>query len=114
MDKTQILGTPVGPQNIVAWFVVTNLVDAGRDFRLPSGTFRVGIGDTCELRINGDDCVSRQHAEIRYTNGQFYLRDLNSTNGTRQNGQFISECMLQNGDKIRFGETDMIFVCVDI
>ncbi len=113
-EKTQILGTPAGTKNIVAWLVVTSRTDAGRDFRLPSGTFRIGIGDTCELHIQGDDCVSRQHAEIRYTNGQFLLRDLNSTNGTKLNGQLISEGVLQNGDKLRFGETDMVFVCVDI
>lgn len=39
------------------------------------------IGREGHIYIN-DPTVSKQHAEIRVTNGEVYLRDLGSTNGT--------------------------------
>lgn len=39
------------------------------------------IGREGHIYIN-DPTVSKQHAEIRVTNGEVYLRDLDSTNGT--------------------------------
>ena len=39
------------------------------------------IGREGHIYIN-DATVSKQHAEIKIINGEVYLRDLNSTNGT--------------------------------
>ncbi len=39
------------------------------------------IGREGHIYIN-DPTVSKQHAEIQIINGEVYLRDLNSTNGT--------------------------------
>lgn len=39
------------------------------------------IGREGHIYIN-DPTVGKQHAEIRIINGEIYLRDLNSTNGT--------------------------------
>jgi len=39
------------------------------------------IGREGHIFIN-DPTVSKQHAEIQITNGEIYLRDLDSTNGT--------------------------------
>ena len=39
------------------------------------------IGREGHIYIN-DPTVSKQHAEIKITNGEVYLRDLSSTNGT--------------------------------
>ena len=38
------------------------------------------IGRNGDIRID-DPAVSRKHAEIRFTQGKIFLRDLNSTNG---------------------------------
>jgi len=38
------------------------------------------IGRNGHIRID-DPAVSRRHAEIRFTQGKIFLRDLNSTNG---------------------------------
>ena len=40
---------------------------------------RIGLGKAAELRVNGN-FTSRQHAEVSYRNGRFYLRD-ESVNG---------------------------------
>jgi pSer/pThr/pTyr-binding forkhead associated (FHA) protein len=47
--------------------------------RMESGTYV--IGREGHIYIN-DPTVSKQHAEIEVINGEVYLRDLDSTNGT--------------------------------
>ena len=49
------------------------------DKRLESKTYI--IGREGHIYIN-DPTVSKQHAEIQIINGEVYLRDLDSTNGT--------------------------------
>jgi NADPH-dependent 2,4-dienoyl-CoA reductase/sulfur reductase-like enzyme len=51
--------------------------------------------------------VSRNHAEIRYMNGQYILHDLGSKNGTSVNGQKLtsgSTYILKPQDYIQFGK----------
>jgi predicted component of type VI protein secretion system len=48
--------------------------------------------------------VSLMHARITRRNGEFFLKDLNSTNGTTVNGQIITEARLQDRDQVRFAE----------
>jgi pSer/pThr/pTyr-binding forkhead associated (FHA) protein len=51
-----------------------------------------------------DSSVSISHAKITRSNGEFFVKDLNSTNGTMLNGQSIVEARLRDGDQIKFGE----------
>jgi predicted component of type VI protein secretion system len=51
-----------------------------------------------------DSSVSVSHAKITRKNGDFFLKDLNSTNGTMLNGQSINETRLRDGDQLKFGE----------
>jgi DNA-binding response OmpR family regulator len=49
-----------------------------------------------------DRLVSRHHAHIRRVGSQFFLEDLNSTNGTFVNGERVaSPHILQDGDSIQ-------------
>jgi hypothetical protein len=55
-----------------------------------------------------DDSVSRRHARIYRRSGRFWVQDLDSKNGTRHNGEWLSpggEAMLLEGDEIALGET---------
>jgi serine/threonine protein kinase len=58
----------------------------GKQFRIRSFPFRIGrpAGD---LPLAFDEAISRQHAELTYTNGAFGIRDLGSANGTFVNGK---------------------------
>lgn len=59
-----------------------------------------------------DASVSRIHARITNVEGDIYLEDLNSTNGTYQNGQRMhpyEKKKLEEGDEIRFGKVVFIF-----
>lgn len=57
-----------------------------------------------------DPFASRVHAEIRREGNIYFLRDLNSANGTYRNGLRIAEAVpLDDGDVICIGETELVF-----
>jgi|GEM_PF-2700013 len=56
-----------------------------------------------------DESVSGHHAEIIAAEGQYFIRDLGSTNGTRLNGQPITKTQLNAGDTICFGGVEASF-----
>jgi adenylate cyclase len=60
-----------------------------------------------------DRWISRSHAMLqRMDNGQFYIIDLGSRNGTFVNGRRVSiPLTLQNGDRLTFGQTELQFFC---
>ena len=57
-----------------------------------------------------DSSISLMHAKITRKNGDFLLKDLNSTNGTSVNGQPIGEVKLRDLDRVRFAEINCQFV----
>ena len=62
--------------------------------------------------VLGDRSVSRIHARILEENGNIYLEDLNSTNGTFKNGlrmQPYEKRRLEKNDELRFGKVEYIF-----
>jgi len=56
--------------------------------------------------------VSSQHAVLRSDQGELWLEDLKSTNGTYVNGQAVSRRRLSHGDVIELGKT-RLEVCLD-
>lgn len=82
----------------------------GTGYRLSFGTTTLGRapGNTIVL---AEEKASRNHAEIRYEENRFVLVDNNSTNGTLHNGQRITRKVLDFGDTIRIGGTEMVFTC---
>ena len=50
-----------------------------------------------------DQLASTRHAQIRYENRRFILKDVGSSNGTYREGQRITESTLTNSDVIEFG-----------
>jgi FHA domain-containing protein len=70
-----------------------------------------GLHPEIDLRL--DDAVSRRHAKIFVRNGRYVLTDLNSTNGTRYNRDWLQpevEVTLKAGDEIEVGEATLIRV----
>src|SRR3954467_1883682 len=57
-----------------------------------------------------DSSISLMHAKITRKNGDFLLKDLNSTNGTLVNGQPIGEVKLRDLDRVRFAEITCQFL----
>jgi hypothetical protein len=60
-----------------------------------------------------DSSISLMHAKITRREGQFHLKDLNSTNGTMVNGQPITEAKLRDQDRVRFAEVSAQFQAED-
>ncbi|GAA1127172.1 DUF1707 and FHA domain-containing protein [Kribbella jejuensis] len=68
-----------------------------------SPTVRIGRGPGATLRL-GDETVSRCHAELRYVDDGWMLRDLGSMNGTCVNDQRITTTVqVRPGDRVSFG-----------
>jgi EAL domain-containing protein (putative c-di-GMP-specific phosphodiesterase class I) len=75
-----------------------------RSIPVSSSPFLVGRHSHAALTI---PCatVSGIHAELRGENGELYVKDLGSTNGTFVNGARLEgECVLRSGDLLQFAE----------
>jgi len=96
MAKLTILTGPLRKQsfelNSKDWPKVIGRAEDGADFLL------------------ADPSVSRQHAELSFRDGQWILRDMNSSNGTFLNERRLSSPMrLRNQDQIRCGGTALLY-----
>ncbi|MFN0085588.1 MAG: sigma 54-interacting transcriptional regulator, partial [Blastocatellia bacterium] len=58
-----------------------------------------------------DMSVSRHHCSLRREGEQFFLHDNGSLNATYVNGIPVSKHSLSNGDRIRMGDTILLFLC---
>jgi pSer/pThr/pTyr-binding forkhead associated (FHA) protein len=66
----------------------------------------VGRGGGCAIVLNDDTYVSQLHARLFQKNGDGYVEDLGSTNGTYVNGKPINGVTrLKRGDRVQFGQT---------
>jgi hypothetical protein len=75
---------------------------------LVDGTAQVGRSEESDVFLV-DPSVSRAHAVLETAGGAPLVRDLGSTNGTFVNGERIQSRRLQDGDELRFGNTQMRF-----
>jgi pSer/pThr/pTyr-binding forkhead associated (FHA) protein len=53
--------------------------------------------------------VSADHALLLRVHGSYWLKDLNSKNGTQINGVPVTDAEMKDGDKIRFGSVTAVF-----
>ena len=81
---------------------------AGEIISLRSGSLSVGRRKDNDL-VLPDEKVSGQHAVIVLEEGQWVLRDLESTNGTLMEGRRIQEVGLTADDIIQIGRTRVAF-----
>ena len=72
----------------------------------------VGKLDGMVDMVIDDTSISRRHAKFHKENGQIYMTDLNSTNGTFKNGLRLepnTSEVLEQGDEIRLGKLKFIY-----
>ncbi len=77
-------------------------VQRGRTFIVPPGTTSVGRAPENDIVLDSPD-VSRRHARIECTRGGIRVHDLNSTNGTRVNGEAVRVADIGEQDEVSFG-----------
>jgi pSer/pThr/pTyr-binding forkhead associated (FHA) protein len=80
-------------------------------FLLEGQRYIIGRSDADVLLPHG--LVSRHHADIVWREGQFWVIDNGSTNGTLVNGRRIEEQVLLDGDKIKIGCFDLELVIIN-
>jgi tetratricopeptide (TPR) repeat protein len=66
----------------------------------------VGRAEDCTIILE-DERVSKRHFEIHREGEDWLLTDLGSRNGTRINGQVLSDTVLRPGDRIELGRTTL-------
>jgi hypothetical protein len=85
----------------------------GGEFPLPDDG-EIVIGRSSELdMVLVEDMVSRRHAKISVENGNIFLEDLGSTNGSFVNGEKINRTKLAEGDRILIGTSIIKVVASD-
>ncbi|HLP84583.1 MAG TPA: ATP-binding protein [Phycisphaerales bacterium] len=81
----------------------------GKTFNLPNHEPQL-LGRSSEALPIDDNAISRRHAELTPDDGVWYIRDLESQNGTYVNGTRIWQReRLRPGDQIRVGQSVLVF-----
>jgi len=90
-----------------AWRVVILQPDSERGRQLwIDGEATIGRGGGCTISLPTDTFASQVHARVVERDGQLYLEDLGSTNGTFLNGKQVSDtARLKKGDQLQVGQT---------
>jgi pSer/pThr/pTyr-binding forkhead associated (FHA) protein len=86
------------------------LMDAGEVTRdLTDETVTIGRLPDNTIQID-DVSVSSHHLQLTLSGGDYHLKDLNSTNGTRLNGKNVTEGQLHAGDRVRIGKIETVYL----
>jgi hypothetical protein len=78
--------------------------EAGRQFQLFGGRTVLGRAVDSDVQLR-DPLVSRYHAAMEWREGAWWIQDLDSTNGLRLNDQEVREVIINDGDRIRLGNS---------
>ncbi len=82
--------------------LIVRLLAAGTTVELKDRSV-LGRGSDADLQLPYA-VVSRRHCRLEWRNGNWYLVDLGSLNGTWVNGTQIMTCQLLTGDIFRVGD----------
>ena len=74
-----------------------------KEFELGRKAVTIGRGAETDVLI-ADKLASRIHCELSYKDGNYYIRDCDSRNGTFVNDRSIEVCRINPGDRIRVGD----------
>ncbi len=72
-------------------------------------TLTIGRGPKNNIRFKSDYSVSRHHARLIVEGTDYYIEDLQSSNGTYVNDVCISKIQLADADEIQIGESTLLF-----
>jgi hypothetical protein len=85
-------------------FMSGSLSGGTKDLDKSRITIGRGAGNDVRFDPKVDLDASKNHAEITFEDGKYWLTDLNSTNGTYVNGKRINRTLLKSGDQVEFGK----------
>lgn len=98
----------------MAYLVVTSGQSAGTSYSLKKCPLSVGRDITRDIQLL-DLQVSRKHLVIdRNVDGKYIAKaEPNAKNGMLVNDAQVPDAVLNDGDRIRIGETDLLFLATD-
>jgi hypothetical protein len=111
-QQAAAVGLRPEPQMNMGRLVVlkSSAIDESTEFVLDSSGISIGRGGPNEVRLDGDDFASAEHARVEPRRDGVWIEDVGSTNGTFVNGVRLSRARkLVAGDLVRVGETDLRF-----
>src|SRR5215471_4718242 len=75
----------------------------------PAAVCTLGRSQSSTVFLN-DVSISRQHAQVTFRDGSFWIEDLGSKNGTKVGGRRIDGATaLKQGDAIQLGSVHLVF-----
>jgi hypothetical protein len=80
----------------------------GKTFVIDRPRTVIGRSSRCDFVVE-DPNVSRRHAELQRRGGDWYVVDLESTNGVSVNGKRVANTRLAPGDEIALGTARIRF-----
>ena len=80
-------------------------VGGGDNIPLMRTDLKLGRRELCDICLRFPN-ISGIHCELSYKDGYWVVRDLNSTNGIKVNGQRLRFRPLRPGDRITIGKRD--------
>lgn len=96
---------PRNGKGIPTRMVIIEGPDSGHTVPLDGAPVTFGRGSDCTVPLS-DEYVSTQHARLRFHEGQWYVEDLGSTNGTYVGNQRLTRSTPVNAkSRFRLGKT---------
>jgi DNA-binding NtrC family response regulator len=102
--STALLAAPQTLELGVLDLAVVSGPDSGKAQRIGPGRVRIGTSPKAEVSLS-DPTVSRLHVEIDIGRHQFFVRDLESTNGTFIDAIRVFEVALSSATLLRIGNS---------
>lgn len=89
--------------------VVASGAHQGKVISITGAQFLIGRDAQCHLRP-ASQAISKQHCGVMIRDGQVYIKDYGSTNGTLVNDELIkgAEARVDNGSSLKLGPLDFI------
>lgn len=75
----------------------------GQKFVLDANEMILGRGEKSTLPLDSEE-VSRQHARLTRSDGEYTIEDLGSRNGIVLNGLKVHAAVLRDGDQVQLGD----------
>ena len=118
-QSTLFMGGPARPRKSESWILLVDSKKAyiaatagpgkGRQWNIAGDKVTLGREPPADIRVDDAAC-SRRHAQVYRKQGRWYLRDLDSTNGTYLDGPLRgTERILWDGDVFRIGDWEFTF-----
>lgn len=122
-EKTEMLGSYKNRNDdgrtVIIWndscryqIVLTDINSPVKSFQTPlESSIVVGRKkESCDIALDYEKSVSGKHCEIRVKDGRFFVKDLQSSNGTWLNGsKILTESEIFSGNILKLGRLEMRF-----